>query len=292
MPGLTKEAAQAVTDRLDKLATEIQKNHETMGIPEKIAHDFAYRCDILSDFLEKRAGFQREALSEFDPVKEQGFDPDDIGEEVGGPLRDDPDEPFMNQEFTQQENRELRERQQDGDLGMKPNMEPQKPQPGKQSGLDDSIDRLTKQACDAQLRTLGDLEDDLKVLAAQLNLAGGAGGVAGAATKLAGSVGKARDLLITANAHGFAGPVVIDESEKMAAAVNEVLPYVSALSDSLQESKTSSSPTAQLRSQEVVEASSDRISKLIGLAVKISDDCAKKIGVSLKVLTKVEKEVA
>lgn len=292
MPGLTKKAAKSVTNRLDKLANDIQTHHEFMGVPEKIARDFAYRCDILSDFLEKRAGVHVEALSEFDPVKEDGYDPEDIGEEDAGPLRDDPDEAFMTGEFTQQENRELRERQQDGDLGMKSNPEPQKPQPGKQAtGLDASIDRLTKQACDAQLRTLGDLEDDLKVLSAQLNLAGGAGGVAGATTKLAGAVGKARDLLITANAHGFAGPVIIDESEKMASAVHEVLPYVSALSDSLQESKTSSSPTAQLRSQEVVEASSDRIGKLIGLAVKIADDCAKKIGVSLKAMTTIEKDV-
>jgi hypothetical protein len=297
MTRLTKKGAKAVTSRLDQIANDIQKHHVNWGVPEKLAADFAYRCDLLSDYLEKQAGITREkqALTEYDPVDEPkaigGEDPEQIGEEHGGPLRQDTDEAFMRQEFTQQENRELRERQEDGDLGTQTNLEPQKPTPGKQADLDESIDRLTKQACDAQLRTLGDLEDDLKVAAASLDLSGG-GAVSGAVKKLAGSVGKARDSLITANAHGFAGPIVIDESERLAGAVNEVLPYISSLSDSLKESKTSSSPTTQLRNQEIVEASADRIGRLIDLAVKITDDCGKKIAVSVKALTKVEKDAA
>lgn len=178
---------------------------------------------------------------------------------------------------------------------MTPNLEEQPPTPGRQatgSNLEESIDRLTKQATDAQLRTLGDLEDTLKVSSAQLDLVGGGGGVSSTVKKLAGSIGKARDLLIQANAHGFAGPIVIDESERLASAVNEVLPYVTGLTDSLRESKTSSSPTAQLRSQEIVEASADRVGRLIDLAVKIADDCSKKIGASVKMLTQEEKAAA
>lgn len=296
MPRLTKEGAQRVTSRLDEIATDIQKNHADWGIPEKIATDFAMRCDLLSDAMEKMAGITRQALTEYDPVNEPtaigGEDPEQIGKEVGGPLRQDADERYMPGEFSQQENRELRERQEDGDLGVKTNLEPQKPTPGKQGNIDQSIDRLTKQACDAQLRTLGDLEDDLKVVAAQLDLAGGAGGVSGVTKKLAGSIGKARDMLIQANAHGFAGPIVIDESERLAAAVQEVLPFVAGLGSSLQESKTSSSPTVQLQNQEIVEQSADRIGRLLDLAVKIADDCGKKIGMSVKALTKVEKDAA
>lgn len=297
MTRLTKKGALEVTSRLDHIASEIQANHETWGIPQKLAQDFAYRCDLLSDFMEKRAGVSRKALTEYDPVKEPtevgGEDPEMLGEEKGGPLRQDSDETYMRGEFTQQENRELRERQVDHDLdASKAVPTPKKPAPGKQGGIAASIERLTKQACDAQLRTLGDLEDDLKVSAASLDLAGGAGGVSGAVKKLAGAVGKARDSLITANAHGFAGPVVIDESERLAAAVNEVLPYISTLGDSLRESKTSSSPMAQLRNQEIVEASSDRIGRLIDLAVKIADDCGKKIAASVKALTKSDKDAA
>jgi hypothetical protein len=295
MTRLTKKGAKEVTSRLDQIANDMQENHEAWGIPEKLATDFAYRCDLLSDFMEKRAGIEKEALTEYDPVDEPkvqgGEDPEQIGEEKGGPERQDADEPYMKGEFTQQENRELREDQQGGALGApKTKMEPQTPTPGRQAGdLDKSIDRLTKQACDAQLSTLGTLEDDLKIAAAQLKLAGGAGGVAGGVGKLAGAVGKARDSLITANAHGFAGPIVIDESERLAAAVNEVLPYISTLSDSLKESKTSSSPTVQLQNQEIVEQSKDRIGRLIDLAVKIADDCGKKIAASVTALTKEEK---
>lgn len=293
MTRLTKKGAMEVTSRLDQIADAIQTNHEAWGIPEKLARDFAYRCDLLSDYMEKRAGVERQALTEYDPVDEPkvqgGEDPEQIGEEKGGPLRQDADEKWMNKEFTQQEKRELREDQQSGALGQKPVLAPQTPTPGKQAGdLDDSIDRLTKQACDAQLSTLGSLEDDLKVAAAQLNLAGGAGGVSGGVKKLADAVGKARDSLITANAHGFAGPIVIDESERLASAVNEVLPYISTLSESLKESKTSSSPTVQLQNQEIVEQSADRIGRLIDLAVKIADDCGKKIAASVKALAKDE----
>ena len=295
MPQLTKEGAQQFTDRLDSVASEIQTNAENWGVPQRIAQDFAYRCDLLSDALEKMAGVERQALTEYDPVDESktGWDPEGIGEEVGGPQRQEPDEPYMNAEFTQQENRELRERQEGGDLGMTPNLEEQTPTPGRQaaeeaSDLEQSIDRLTKQATDAQLRVLGDLEDSLKVSSAQLDLVGGGLSVSETVKKLATSIGVARDLLIQAGAHGFAGPVVIDESERIAVAVNEVLPYVTKLTDSLRESKTSSSPTAQLRSQEIVEASTDRIGRLIGLAVKIADDCSGKISASVTSLTKEE----
>ena len=67
-------------------------------------------------------GTGKQALTEYDPVDEKkvaphNFDPEEIGKEDAGPLEDEPDEAFMKSEFTQQENRELRERQQDGDLG-------------------------------------------------------------------------------------------------------------------------------------------------------------------------------
>ena len=64
-----------------------------------------------------------------------GFNPEDIGREVGGPLESlDGDEAYMGGEFTQQENRELRETEQAGKLpGV--TTEPRSPSSGKQARL-------------------------------------------------------------------------------------------------------------------------------------------------------------
>lgn len=282
MPRLSKKGALNVTKDLDRVANVIQTHCDALGLPEKIASDFAYRCDLLSDAIEKSAGLSRQALNEFDPVKEQGFNPEEIGQEVGGPEVHEADEPFMKAEFTQQENRELRERQQAGDLGMKPNHDEQTPTPGKQaSSLDSSIARLSKQAQDMQLTNLSDLENQLKVSAAKLDAAGGVGKVAGSVDALATSVGKAKDQLIQAGAFGLESGPLMMEADKLASAVGEVLPYVTKLADGLAASKMSSSPTEQLRSQELVEKSSERLARLLDLATKIADDSGKKIAAAV-----------
>ena len=133
MANMTKKGALAVTSALDNIASLFQQDFATLGVPLHIAKDFAYRCDLLADRVERTAGLKREALTELDVNKEQGYNPEEIGEEVGGPLEGDGDEPFMKGEFTQQENRELRERVQDGDLGMTTNLDPQNPTSGKQA---------------------------------------------------------------------------------------------------------------------------------------------------------------
>jgi len=129
---LSKKGAQAVSTDLDRLANLFEHDFETLGVEERIAADFALRCDMLSDHLEKVA------LTGDDVVKEQGFDPDDIGRETSGPLENEPDEPYMKGEFDQQENRELREKQQDGDISPdRTSPEPQKPRPGVQAAFGD-----------------------------------------------------------------------------------------------------------------------------------------------------------
>lgn len=132
---MTKKGARSVTTALDHIASLFQNDYEVLGVPQHIANDFAFKCDLLSDRVDRMAGIKREALSELDVNKEKGFDPEAIGEEVSGPLEGDGDESFMKAEFTQQENRELRERVQDGDLGMKTNPEEQSPQAGKQASV-------------------------------------------------------------------------------------------------------------------------------------------------------------
>lgn len=136
---LSKQGALQVTHDLDRLATLFQSEHETLGVEARLARDFAKRCDILSDHLEKKAGIERdadgsikdEALAKFaselskkaemDPKenyteeKVQGweFDPADIGEEQADAILRNSDEPYMDV-FRQDEFDQLRQVQQDG----------------------------------------------------------------------------------------------------------------------------------------------------------------------------------
>lgn len=139
MSKLTKKGAQSVTADLDRLATLFQAEFETLGVPQKIADDFAYRVDLLSDAVEKTAGIKRTALTGDDVYLEPGFNPEEIGIEKSGPLEMiDSDEPWMNKEFTQQENRELREDVESGDLANDRTIDaPQTPTPGKQANFED-----------------------------------------------------------------------------------------------------------------------------------------------------------
>lgn len=134
MPQISKKGALSVSAALDEIATLFQTDFTDLGVPQKLAQDFARRCDMLSDHVEKRAGIERVALTGDDPVKEKGFDPEEIGKEVAGPMEQvDKDESYMKGEFTQQENRELRTQVESGALGMKVNPEPKSPSPGKQA---------------------------------------------------------------------------------------------------------------------------------------------------------------
>ena len=68
---ITKQAAKAITADLDRLAQLFEKNHNTLGVPTKVAVDFAYRCDLLSDFVEKNANLDRQDKHPQDAVKTQ-----------------------------------------------------------------------------------------------------------------------------------------------------------------------------------------------------------------------------
>ena len=131
---ISKKGALGVSTALDRLANLFTEEFATLGVPERIASDFAHRCDLLSDTVERRAGLKRTALTGDDVFKEPGFDPEAIGQEQTGPIVTvDSDEPFMKGEFTQQENRELSDRQESGALGAKANPEPEAPHAGKQA---------------------------------------------------------------------------------------------------------------------------------------------------------------
>jgi hypothetical protein len=99
----SKAGARRVTANLDALASLFQNHHASLGIPQKVAMDFAYRCDLLSDTIDRRkqAGY---------------FNPAEIGEEQPGPLVYDENNPFMEGEFTREEFRALSEKQEAGEL--------------------------------------------------------------------------------------------------------------------------------------------------------------------------------
>ncbi len=99
----SKAGARRITANLDALASLFQNHHASLGIPSKVAMDFAYRCDLLSDSIDRRkqAGY---------------FDPSEIGKEVPGPLMFDENNPFMEGEFTREEFRALDEKQLAGEL--------------------------------------------------------------------------------------------------------------------------------------------------------------------------------
>jgi hypothetical protein len=123
-PRISKEAAIKIGNRLDHLASLIQGNSGALGIPEHIARDFAFRCDALSDHVERQVGIDRCASSrkaELDPKENftetklvaPQFDPAEIGESTDKPLLTNADEPYMDT-FRQEWFDQLREVQQTG----------------------------------------------------------------------------------------------------------------------------------------------------------------------------------
>ena len=99
--------ARRVTANLDNLATLFQTYGGSLGIPSRVAADFAYRCDLLSDAIERHVGASKQAR----------FNPAEIGEEVPGPLDMlDSDEPWMDGHFTQEKFNALEEKQESGEL--------------------------------------------------------------------------------------------------------------------------------------------------------------------------------
>ena len=97
---LTRHGARTLTESLDRIATAVQHNAAVLGLPVNIAQDFAYRCDLISDAVEKTAG------TNF-PIKEADFDAASIGAEVPGPLVDEPPAPQLDDHFTQDKFHEL-----------------------------------------------------------------------------------------------------------------------------------------------------------------------------------------
>lgn len=204
---LTKKGALAVTADLDRIANLFQFNHRSLGIPRKIAMDFAYRADLLSDQIMKNAGI--------DPASNGGFPASAIGVEKGGPLEQDTDETWMEGEFTQQENRELREEQEAGKLGPTPNIGPRSPSPGKQAGFE----ALGRQAAVRQVIAMERSVHEAALSAAVRNRSLVAG-----LTNLAASLMRLQANIISGNANA-------NRVASVLGIVSKVMPHVTAVDD-------------------------------------------------------------
>jgi len=293
MARLSKKDAKTIITVMDRLANTVQKKHSELGIPEKIAEDFAYRCDLLADTLEKNAGIDNElkkqALTELDVVDETKFgpgnyNPDDINREVKGPYVQDADETYMSDNFTAQEARELRERQQGGEVGEKVILEEQKAQPGKQAALDVSLSKLSQMAEETvgKLRGLGALADDLRVAQAVFkNLPGGAGAdvvkaVSTAIGKQLTAIDGVREALVKMVG---AGEIMDDLKamtlDRITTATGEILPHVKELSMTLTNADMSASPEEKLTVEDYMVANNERIKRLMTLSADIVAQAAK-----------------
>lgn len=114
MPRITKKGARNVTRTMERLADLMEKDFGVLGIPQHIAADASRRLDLLSDAIERHAGINPQDTRTKQAL--DGFNAEMIGQEKSGPLEMETDEPFMKGEFSAQENRELREKQEAGDL--------------------------------------------------------------------------------------------------------------------------------------------------------------------------------
>ena len=230
-----------------------QFDYEALGMPRHIAMDAAYRMDLLSDHVLKEAGLERDA----------NWNPAEIGVEVAGPKEQDADEPWMKGEFTQQENRELREEQEAGALGPKTVEGPQAPQSGKQS-----FDVMGRQAAARQV-----VAAQRAVHEAALNVAGGKyrSMVAGL-TNLAAS-------LMRLQAGIISGTTSADKVASVLNIVGKVMPHVAAVEEKDEEeaAKVARMIDLVLRSakkaedEEVVEEVEDEEEKTEKKAAKKSE---------------------
>ena len=89
---LTRQGARGLTEAIDRVATCVQDEYTTLGIDPKIAKDFAYRCDLISDAVETTAvhndPLDKEAVEASDVTAKPGIQ-DEIGEVVKGPIHEE-----------------------------------------------------------------------------------------------------------------------------------------------------------------------------------------------------------
>ena len=143
----------------------------------------------------------------------------------------------------------------------------------KQSALEDAISRLSKQADGSAIAQCSALRDQLKICCVKLQESGEAQvkSLANACDKLVSALDKIKEECIKAEALGQEDMALDDACEKACGAVKEILPFMERLCLSIN-SLDSDSPVAQYQVGEVLEQTSVKMEKLVGLAAKIVAD--------------------
>ena len=98
---LTRKGARELTSAIDRVAECVQHNHTILGIDPKIAMDFAYRCDLISDAVETTA------VTNHPLDKSAEYAADEIGAETKGPIYQEDPSPDLKGQFTQKEFQQL-----------------------------------------------------------------------------------------------------------------------------------------------------------------------------------------
>lgn len=170
---LTRGGASHLTAALDKIASTVQNNAAVLGIDAKIAHDFAYRCDLISDAVETTAtiNFPKQAEAAVE----------EIGAETKGPIYEEDKDPDLKGQFTQAEFSELTRLEDKNALGNAANSKVLASQ------VEDLGQLLEKEAASkmddvyvrgysglmGQVRQLSEIEDKINELQAQIDAAVG-----------------------------------------------------------------------------------------------------------------------
>jgi len=98
---LSRKGARELTVAIDRVAECVQHNHIVLGIDPKIAVDFAYRCDLISDAVETTAVTNH-------PLDKSAEDAaSEIGAETKGPIYEEESDPDLKGQFTQKEFQQL-----------------------------------------------------------------------------------------------------------------------------------------------------------------------------------------
>lgn len=109
---LAAAQVEALMTDLGRLANFFEYHARTASVPDEVAKDFAWRCDLLSKFVEQNA------MPRYAAASNGGWDPSQISAyQSGGALEADEDELYMSDNFTEIETQELQVRHQRGDIG-------------------------------------------------------------------------------------------------------------------------------------------------------------------------------
>ena len=94
---ITASQRNKIASTLDHIAEIFEKSASQLGIPQSVGTDFAYRCDLISDAIEKNAS-KNTTMTEA-----RRFDPSQVGQRTQGPLRMDDEDTYLSNEFTGEE---------------------------------------------------------------------------------------------------------------------------------------------------------------------------------------------